>query len=552
MARFADDVAGEGAMAAGRGPLPGMWGQAAADARTALRQAEKNLGDAAKYFGPCDPQPPHALANQLGQAARSLAAGRDLLQTHFPSGSNAPSSTWAAAICSPPVTRTLLNELGSWCRVFSPVAEKLSLARPRPPMPPRIRENLYAACRCLMAADLVIRSAAERRPVTASHRQLLAAVPVHLVPGRWAPYVGETVPQLCEAIRVSAERLRTCARQLAADAHWSPLVTATSWQWTATAAAITHDACGVMLRSAAEGARHLGIPAGLADQVDDVSLVVGDVHRHWLIAAEAWDTLTTDSQGRVSPIVQDVNDMLVRAGRLAFANPAWTPRPAHRAPPRAPADLIADASTLVAVITAAHHAVDGLARAADSDVRAIFGAARGGRLYQSWRTLPGWQTARERYVPATQEAVDRLLDSYQTAARAARRAATALDVVARAADAPSVYLTIARAAHESETHTTSDLAFSAKVSPAPPTSPEEFRLPAKAGPIQRRVERLGISDTHIRLRAALIDQSTEILKDEVELALHAHRPLSAGAANVPAVELERPPEARVTGPAPRR
>jgi hypothetical protein len=98
-----------------------------------------------------------------------------------------------------------------------------------------------------------------------------------------------------------------------------------------------------------------------------------------------------------------------------------TPRSAHRAPPRDPDDLIADGPALVAVITATHHAVDGLARTADSDVQAIFDAARGGRLYQSRLTLPGWQRARERYVPATQEAIDRLLDSYQSTARAARR-----------------------------------------------------------------------------------------------------------------------------------
>ena len=81
--------------------------------------------------------------------------------------------------------------------------------------------------------------------------------------------------QLCEGIVVSAERVRSCARLLVADAHWSPLVTAASWHWTATAAAITHDACGIMLRSAAEGARHLGVPASLADQVYDASINVG-------------------------------------------------------------------------------------------------------------------------------------------------------------------------------------------------------------------------------------------------------------------------------------
>lgn len=128
--------------------------------------------------------------------------------------------------------------------------------------------------------------------------------------------------------------------------------------------------------------------------VYDASIVVGDVHGHWLVAAEAWDTVT-DAQGRVSPIVSDVSDMLIRTGRLAFANPAWTPRFTHRAPPRAPADLIADGPVLVTVITAAHHTVDGLARAPDSDARAIFGARRGGRLYQSRLTLPGWQKAHD-------------------------------------------------------------------------------------------------------------------------------------------------------------
>jgi hypothetical protein len=115
MARFADDVVGEGGMAADRVPLTNAWRQAAADAQVALRHAEENLANATGYFGARDPQPQHALASHLGQAARLLAAGRDLLQTHFPGG--APPSTWSGAICSPQVNQTLLSELGSWCRL---------------------------------------------------------------------------------------------------------------------------------------------------------------------------------------------------------------------------------------------------------------------------------------------------------------------------------------------------------------------------------------------------------------------------------------------------
>jgi hypothetical protein len=69
--------------------------------------------------------------------------------------------------------------------------------------------------------------------------------------------------------------------------------------------------------------------------------------------------------------------------------------------------------------------------------------------------------------------------------------------------------------------------------------------------MQRKVERLGISDKHVRRRAALIDQSTEVLKEEVELALQERHRSSVTAADVRAVDLERPPEAQVPGLAPR-
>jgi hypothetical protein len=51
MARFADDVADEGVMAADRGPLTNAWTQAADDTRSALRHAEENLAHVTGYFG---------------------------------------------------------------------------------------------------------------------------------------------------------------------------------------------------------------------------------------------------------------------------------------------------------------------------------------------------------------------------------------------------------------------------------------------------------------------------------------------------------------------
>jgi hypothetical protein len=548
MLRLTDDICGD-PVEEGRSPVPYVWAQAAATAQAALRQAARNLFEVIDDLGGLqNPGAEDILARQLGQTAGFISAGRDLLQTHSATGADGavvPLSSWSGAISSPQVTRALLSQIGDWCRQLSPVMADLSALRSRRcRMPHGARERLAMTYQCLLAADMAIWPAAQRKPVTGQDQRLLSAIPLHVTPGRVAPRERESVAELCDGITISAERLRAAARRLAGEAGWSPLVTADSWQWNASAAAITCDACGVALRTAAEGASKLGTGAGLAEQIYAAAVTIGEAHRHWLTAAQAWDDVTTDTQGRESPAIPDTADLLVRMGRLAFANPAWIPRPSHRSPPRSPSDLITDGSSLITIIAAAHHAADSLARVADSDVRAIFGAAGGGRLYQSTLSLPGWHTARLRLAPATPVAISALVGTYQATARAAGHAAAVLDSLALAADAPSAFLAAGRARREPE-HYAVDLAFPGEPEMPAPSAREEPRQSFKPGPTEQQIMRLGISDKHIRQRAALIDQATAILRAEVE---HAMQPRFASAAG----ELQPPADTRTVGPVPRR
>ena len=76
----------------------------------------------------------HPAAWHLARAGGQLAAGRDLLHTHFsndPStGASTRTSTWAKVIHSAPVTDALLSEIGGLAAKLAPWMVRLSLESP--------------------------------------------------------------------------------------------------------------------------------------------------------------------------------------------------------------------------------------------------------------------------------------------------------------------------------------------------------------------------------------------------------------------------------------
>src|ERR1035441_3978930 len=85
--------------------------------------------------------------------------------------------------------------------------------------------------------------------------------------------------------------------------------------------------------------------------------------------------------GLPGPGISDVSDLVVRTGRLAFADPEWLPDRVRSSSLRDPADLAPDAAHATAIASAVHQAADALARMADSDLQAVGSAVDAERLY---------------------------------------------------------------------------------------------------------------------------------------------------------------------------
>ncbi len=130
MSRYCDDLAPcDQVEASGRDDLH-PWERAAIDAGAALRIAAGCLRRAAvEPVGGRVSETVPRRARHLEAAATELAAGRDLLHTHFaidPDGLTLGRSEWASAVTSMPVTRALANEVGQWSLRLAPLTAWLA------------------------------------------------------------------------------------------------------------------------------------------------------------------------------------------------------------------------------------------------------------------------------------------------------------------------------------------------------------------------------------------------------------------------------------------
>lgn len=226
-----------------------------------------------------------------------LAAGRDLLATHFTTsddGALAPLSRWGPVIRSAAVTGALLERTGRLARHLTNWASKASYAAVYHSAQPgtAIRE-LDGGRYWLTLADTILTGSRQRRPVTAADRTLLAAIPASGAPERQRPARPEPQPVLCEAITATAARLRAAARWQPDQAAWSPLVSAESFRWCAQANAIVTDVSELLLTTLAERAPHLaGLPPSARRTLTTASAAAASACTTWRHAASAWKELT--------------------------------------------------------------------------------------------------------------------------------------------------------------------------------------------------------------------------------------------------------------------
>jgi hypothetical protein len=249
--------------------LSSPWSQAQAQARDALTNAAGFLLHPAASR-PAWPAPPSAspLARRLDQMAAFLAAGRDLLHTHFAPGPRGcvHQSYWAPAITSERVNQALLAELGALAQPIAHYGANVALA-PTPGAPTHAgrRRALNAACQWLWVLSASVDAADRQQPVPAADRDLLAAVPVNTLPSRPALTVTATIPGLCDGVITTAERLRHLAWQSAQQPPWTPALTVTSLRQAAEASALTSHHCAVLADSLAARAAQGAFPAAGPD-----------------------------------------------------------------------------------------------------------------------------------------------------------------------------------------------------------------------------------------------------------------------------------------------
>jgi hypothetical protein len=414
------------------------------------------------------------------------------------------------------------------------VAAQLDAAIPAP-----VSQRLAAACPLMLTASTTITAAQREYPATLPDVELLNAVPVNRIPQPRPPSDNETAAGLAEGIAISAARLHAVAPATAEQAAWDLEMTAESWRWTATGAAIICDVSQLMLTSLAERTvLFTGTPA-VAPQLRAAANSAASACARWREVRAAWQDITTETRGLTAPTIPDTRDLIVRLGRLAFTEPRWTPARARRAPLRDPADLAPDPAQAAVITGAIHHAAGTLAFIAGTDLSAVVAAHRAGRLYMPTCKLPDYYDVPHRHGQAAPSKIAALLDAYQEASAASSHAVTELDPLAVAMNAPSQILASARAAISTAHAGTPDTALRRHSEPAS----ERVRGPdpagpAPPGPVEQAVRELGTGDFIVLLRAQAIDKAARRLLAEAKDSIT--EPGTAGSISQPVPRTKNP------------
>jgi len=483
------------------------WIRAAERAHEALTTATALLqpdpAQASQRSRPRAPEPP---ATQLNAAATAMTLARDLLHTHTgPPGSPRPErSEWAPVVTSVPIARALLYEVAGWARQIAPYGGQLAVAGARGT--PQARRNLNAACQWLWVLDWAVQAAHERQPVPSADLQLLHAIPVNALAPRHLPDGGDPVRTLCQGTIETAERVRETARAAIPDAPWSPSLTMESFRQTAAYCTVISHNCATMLRTLATRAAR-DRATGLSTQLAESAAAADNVRQAWLQAASAWDTITTDSRRAISQTAAEAADLALWTGRLAYADPTWTPQHKPSEAIRPPESLAPSRTDLQHAVAAAHHACHTLTQLATADRHQLRLASITGRLIVPTRSLPDRFDIPHRVAPAPASHTEHLLSAYHYLHATSDQATQRIAEAAATVRAPSQILTTAQNANRprSPDHQARNRG------PTPAPTARRPAIPAPPGPVERILLDLDVTSPAMLNRASALDHAADQL-----------------------------------------
>ena len=508
MRRYVADIA-----AAGTGVRDGAWADAIARARAATTLIP---GESRAEADPAQVFPAGSLAARLDGYATALTYGRDLLHTHLATtadGQRRALSDWAPVVSSAPVNRALLAGLAEHARAIAGQLAGLPLAGTSDAETVAAWQHLHGAAGQLRELDAAVQAAQWQGPVPIEHRQLLEAIPVNVTPAARMPWPDATVSDLCTGIIATAQRANQARRELAARAAWSPELSADSMRHAAASCVVVSFNTETVYRVLATRARQLGYH-NLSPGLDAAAGRAGDSRRAWLAVARGWDNMVTDTRGYLSRPAAESGHLALWTGRLAYADPAWTPArsPSHAV--RDPASLAPGPAELIEIASAMHYTADHLARAARIELDTVAAAGTAGRLYVTTRSLPSHYDVPRPYADAPRDRIASALAIYAGAADTSQAMLRSAGDVAAALNAPSLVLS---AASQASAH--------------PATAPR--------GRLEQHLLDLGVRD------ATLLRQGVELDQRARQVLARAHRAEPSG--SQPGAQV--PPEPDAAGAA---
>jgi hypothetical protein len=190
---------------------------------------------------------------------------------------------------------------------------------------------LHTATRWLWVAGATVETA---QPPPAEGQVLLNAIPANVLPPRQSPADGESLPELCAGIAITAERLRHAALAFSAEARWSPASTSASWRRDALASAITGHASQIILRALAQRAPQLAIGQPAEQALQAAVTATARAWSRWRVVTRQWDSANTGITAGAgpTPVAAEIGDLVLRTGRPTATRPGHPPAPAAARP----------------------------------------------------------------------------------------------------------------------------------------------------------------------------------------------------------------------------
>jgi len=362
-----------------------------------------------------------------------------------------------------------------------------------------------------------VRAAQQRAPTGGAGLELLAAIPVNTLPARPVLRGGEPVAVLCEGATSSAERVRHLAWRAADRATAPRNLTVASLRQVAENSTVTSHNCAGVLDTLAAHMAQAGY-GELSEQLADAAQAARRARSAWLHAArELTRVWTAAPPGHVSAAAIEAAELTTWTGRLAYADPQWSPSDGPHRPLRPPETLTAE--DLPQMTAAAHHACETSAVLASAEHDQIWAAATAGRILVPTRSLPDHYDIPYRFARAPRERVELLLERYADAAQASRQAADKAGEAAEITWAPSRPLALARSAVNRSPDRIPGVA---DIALRPVEASGDASTAGVPGPVETTLLDLGVTDPALLARSAEIDRDAEHLIIEAAATADAH------------------------------